>query len=363
MRLGIRCLACLFALTFALLISTNSNGFNTHRPYSLEEYTIRPGLHQDFYRHSCPQAEGIIKATINEMSANYPGIAPALIRLAFHDCFVEGCDASVLLDSVEGVFLSEKNSIPNLNSLRGYDIIDEIKHRLEAVCPETVSCADIIVLSARHAVVMTKGPFIPVKTGRRDSTTSFADLAESNLPSPNDEIRTMIQTFREKGFTAKEMVSLLGAHTVGTAHCRFFQERLTNFNGTGRADPTIDEHFRSHLSSLCSWQTDPAVALDNGSASSFDSHYYRNLEGGRGLLYVDQALMAAPITRSIVDLYASNQDLFYRDFSLAMVKLFNLNVLTGKQGQIRKECSKLVNNSRRSYDEAPFKDPEESFPF
>ncbi|GLJ46395.1 hypothetical protein SUGI_0977810 [Cryptomeria japonica] len=115
-----------------------------------------------------------------------------------------------------------------------------------------------------------------------------------------------------------------------------------------RADPTIDGHFRKHLSSLCSRQADPAVALDNGSASSFDSHYYRNLESGKGLLYVDQALMAAPVTSSIVDLYASNQELFYRDFSLAMVKLFNLNVLTGKQEQIRKECSKLVNGSGRS---------------
>ncbi|GLJ46394.1 hypothetical protein SUGI_0977770 [Cryptomeria japonica] len=127
-----------------------------------------------------------------------------------------------------------------------------------------------------------------------------------------------------------------------------YMERLSSFNGSGRADPTIDGHFRKHLSSLCSRQADPAVALDNGSASSFDSHYYRNLESGRGLLYVDQALMAAPVTRSIVDLYASNQELFYRDFSLAMVKLFNLNVLTGKQGQISKECSKLVNSSGRS---------------
>ncbi|XP_059067891.1 peroxidase 35-like [Cryptomeria japonica] len=126
------------------------------------------------------------------------------------------------------------------------------------------------------------------------------------------------------------------------------QERLSNFNGSRRADPTIDGHFRKHLSSLCSRQADPAVALDNGSASSFDSHYYRNLESGKGLLYVDQALMAAPVTSSIVDLYASNQELFYRDFSLAMVKLFNLNVLTGKQEQIRKECSKLVNGSGRS---------------
>ncbi|KAH9328251.1 hypothetical protein KI387_000359, partial [Taxus chinensis] len=204
-----------------------------------------------FYHKSCPLAEKIIDSTIDELSANSSGIAPALIRLAFHDCFVEGCDASVLLDSVEGAIPSEKDSVPNKNSLKGYHFIDTIKQRLEEACPETVSCADIIVLSARHAVVMSGGRFFNVKTGRRDSTSSFGSLAESNLPSPFEDIQTMISKFKGKGFTERAMVSLLGAHTIGKAHCRFFEARLSNFNGTGHPDPTMDGLFRSRLSTLC----------------------------------------------------------------------------------------------------------------
>ena len=67
---------------------------------------------------------------------------------------VQGCDASVLLDAVNGV-RSEKDYPPN-ETLKGFDIIDSIKAELEAACPGIVSCADILVLAAREVVVLVK---------------------------------------------------------------------------------------------------------------------------------------------------------------------------------------------------------------
>lgn len=67
----------------------------------------------------------------------------------------QGCDASVLLDNSESI-VSEKEAGPNKNSLRGFDVIDEIKHTLEEACPLTVSCADILALAARDAVVLVR---------------------------------------------------------------------------------------------------------------------------------------------------------------------------------------------------------------
>lgn len=65
----------------------------------------------------------------------------------------QGCDASVLLDD-HPTFVSEKKAVPNKNSLRGFEVIDEIKAKLEQACPETVSCADILALAARGSTVL-----------------------------------------------------------------------------------------------------------------------------------------------------------------------------------------------------------------
>lgn len=64
---------------------------------------------------------------------------------------MQGCDASVLLDDADGI-VSEKNAVPNKNSLRGFEVIDFIKALLEEACPLTVSCADILAIAARDAV-------------------------------------------------------------------------------------------------------------------------------------------------------------------------------------------------------------------
>lgn len=68
-------------------------------------------------------------------------------------CLFQGCDASVLLDDTHD-FVGEKTAAPNLNSLRGFEVINEIKSELELVCPQTVSCADILATAARDSVLL-----------------------------------------------------------------------------------------------------------------------------------------------------------------------------------------------------------------
>ena len=50
--------------------------------------------------------------------------------------------------------MCEKGTLPNKNSVRGYEVIDEIKSALEKECPQTVSCADILTIAALNSAVL-----------------------------------------------------------------------------------------------------------------------------------------------------------------------------------------------------------------
>lgn len=69
-----------------------------------------------------------------------------------HARALQGCDGSVLLDDTT-TFIGEKTAPPNNNSIRGFDVVDSIKSQVESLCPQVVSCADILAVAARDAVV------------------------------------------------------------------------------------------------------------------------------------------------------------------------------------------------------------------
>ena len=52
---------------------------------------IRDGsnLEYDFYRDTCPQAEGIVRSALTRIYFEHRDVAPALLRLFFHDCFIQ----------------------------------------------------------------------------------------------------------------------------------------------------------------------------------------------------------------------------------------------------------------------------------
>ncbi|KAK9098922.1 hypothetical protein Syun_025967 [Stephania yunnanensis] len=306
------------------------------------------GLEFDYYRENCPRSEQIVRSLVRQFHIARPDATPSLLRLVFHDCFVQGCDASVLLDSAEAEgFQSEKDTQPN-ETLKGFELIELIKAEIEQECPEIVSCADILVLAAREAVVLSGGPFYPLHTGRRDSSMSFPEIASFELPNPHDRIIKTLFSFASRGFNERETVALLGAHNVGIVHCKFFHNRLYNFGGSGEPDPPIEPAFLDLLRSK--WNNsrarngatmeEPGMLLNYGASSpEFGTHYFRSLVQGKGILFADQQLMASEGTAQWVRAYAADGPMFMRDFAQAMMKLSNLRVLTRPLGEIRRVCS------------------------
>ncbi|XP_059639572.1 putative Peroxidase 48 [Cornus florida] len=331
-------------------------------------------LEYDFYRETCPNAARIVRSTMSRIVFEHRTAPAQLLRLLFHDCFIEGCDASVLLDDSNGNknHSIEKDAIPN-KTLKGFNHIDLIKEELEEVCPGVVSCADILVLATRDGVLMAGGLYYPVLMGRRDSDRSYFQRAMAEIPKPDGNVTETLRLFGLRGFSERETVALLGSHNIGKIGCEFIQPRLNNFLETGQPDPTIAADFIDDMITNCgdgnssarngapspigsSAMNESNVGMGSyqemlssiSSGSGFDSHYYQSLLRGRGLLFADQQLMANEKTAEAVRDYAADVALFRMDFARAMVKLSSLGVLTESQGQVRHTCSLPVVSNKQN---------------
>lgn len=299
------------------------------------------GLKIGFYKNTCPQAEEIVKKAAASFISRAPSLAAPLLRMHFHDCFVRGCDGSVLLNSTSSN-QAEKDAFPNL-SLRGYQVIDAAKDALEKKCPGVVSCADILALVARDAVSMMNGPYWQVPTGRRDGRVSQLQDALNNLPAPTFGISALKSSFAAKGLSVKDLAVLSGGHTLGMSHCSSFTNRLYNFTGKNDADPSMDPNYVAQLKTKCKPNdATTIVEMDPGSAKKFDVDYYTLVSKRRGLFQSDAALLTDSTTNAYVQLQRTSKSTFAKDFGVSMVNMGNIGVLTGNSGEIRKKCY-LVN--------------------
>ncbi|GAU40097.1 hypothetical protein TSUD_389470 [Trifolium subterraneum] len=225
-----------------------------------------------FYSSTCPQAESIVKSTVTSHVNSDSSLAPGLLRLHFHDCFVQ------------------------------------------------------------------------VPTGRRDGRVSQAS-GVNNLPAPSDSVDVQKRKFAEKGLNTQDLVTLVGGHTIGTVACQFFNKRLYNFTINGGSDPSIDPSFLLQLQTLCPQNNGATnrVAFDTGSQNKFDNSYYANLRNGRGILQSDQTLWNDASTKAFVQRYLGLRGLlgltFNVEFGESMVKMSNIEVKTGSNGEIRNICS------------------------
>ncbi|CAO2821388.1 unnamed protein product [Amaranthus hypochondriacus] len=301
-------------------------------------------LQRGYYMQSCPMAEFIIKDEVQRAYYSNRGYAAGLVRLHFHDCFVRGCDASVLLDSTPGS-KAEKDDPANNPSLRGFDVIDNAKARLEDICPGVVSCADIVAYAARDSVELSGGYGYDVPGGRRDGRISLASDIIKNLPPAFGDAQLMTKIFAAKKLTQDQMVILSGAHTIGRAHCNSFRKRLYNFSTSTAQDPSINSMYAAQLKQQCPSENDGSniiVPMDPVSPFVSDTAYYNNIINNRGLFTSDQSLLSDPSTAKLVYQYARNPSLWGRKFADAMVAMGQVEVLTGDQGEIRANC-RVVN--------------------
>ncbi|KAH8496443.1 hypothetical protein H0E87_019274 [Populus deltoides] len=142
------------------------------------------------------------------------------IILPKEEPLANGLGASVLLDDTEN-FVGEKSWTIEL---------ELVKSDLESVCPETVSCADILAVVANDSVLLE------VQMGRKDSLSASKAAATGNIRAPNSSV----SNFQNAGIIQNDMVALSGAHTIGKARCSTFSSRFLCPGNYGGRDVYVD---------------------------------------------------------------------------------------------------------------------------
>ncbi|KAK6776008.1 hypothetical protein RDI58_027009 [Solanum bulbocastanum] len=233
-----------------------------------------------------------------------------------------------------------------------------------------------------------------------DSTTTSHTLAETDLPGPFDPLVRLISGFAKKGLSTRDMVALLGSHSIGQVQCFLFRDRIYS-NGTDidaefastrrRRCPQEDQNDQvllggrstddivlEYSNSPRTFAFDYAAAMvrmedispiysngtniDAGFASTrrrqcpqedqngnlapldlvnqLDNNYYKNLIQ-RKVLQSDQVLLSGGSTDNIVIEYTNNPRTFAFDFAAAMIKMGDINSLTGQNGIIGTVCGAI----------------------
>ncbi|KAJ8767478.1 hypothetical protein K2173_017522 [Erythroxylum novogranatense] len=301
-------------------------------------------LRKNFYGSTCPNVESIVRSAVQKKFQQTFVTAPATLRLFFHDCFVRGCDASVLLASPTGN--AEKDHPDDLSLAGdGFDTVIKAKAAVDSVpqCKNKVSCADILALAARDVIVLAGGPFYQVELGRRDGRISTKASVQHRLPQPEFNLDQLNTMFAFHGLNQTDMVALSGAHTIGFSHCSRFSKRIYNFRSGNRIDPSLNLQYALQLRNMCPLKVDPRIAinLDPTTPQRFDNAYYVNLQQGKGLLTSDQVLFSDRRSRATVNLFASNNAAFQQAFVSAITKLGRVGILTGNRGEIREDCTRI----------------------
>jgi len=186
------------------------------------------------------------------------------------------------------------------------DVLEPIKRRFP-----WITYADLWTLAGATAVEAMGGPVIPWRPGRSDARDSSECPPDGRLPSADKGAPHIRDVFGRMGFDDREMVALIGAHTLGRCHpansgfVNPWTEKPTAFDNAYFVDLMEKDWRRKE------WD---------------GPMQYEDSTGKLMMLPTDMALIDDPHFKRIVKDYADDEQLFFEDFSAAFSKLMELGV-------------------------------------
>ena len=248
-----------------------------------------------------------LKRDVKDALLNNKVIAfPIACRVAWHASGTfDARDGSGGSDGGTMRFEPEKSDPANA----GLGIVRDMLHEVHKKYPD-VSQADIFTLAGALSIEFAGGPHVPHAFGRTDDSDGSRCPAHGRLPDASQGATHLRDVFHRMGMSDRDIVALSGAHTLG--RCHFVR---SGYDGKWTRSPLRfdNEYFRNLIH--YTWKP-----------REWDGQLqYTDVETGElMMLPTDVALKTDANFRPYAELYARDQEAFFRDFSAAYSRLLAL---------------------------------------
>jgi len=232
---------------------------------------------------------------------------PVLVRLAWH--------ASGTYDKETGTggsngatmrFSPEADHGANAGLKAARDFLEPVKAKFP-----WITYSDLWILAGVTAIQEMLGPQIPYRPGRSDKDVA-ACTPDGRLPDAAQGQDHLRNIFYRMGFNDQEIVALAGAHALGRCHTD-----RSGYDGPWTFSPTVltNDYYKLLLGEKWQWKKwdGPKQYEDKKTKSLM-------------MLPADMALIQDKKFKVWIEKYANDNDLFFKDFSAVIVKLFELGV-------------------------------------
>ncbi|RMZ66483.1 ligninase LG6 precursor [Pyrenophora seminiperda CCB06] len=247
---------------------------------------------------SCPAVWSKVATDLQAEFTGCPAAARQSIRSVFHDCINNACDGSLVL--TDECSRAENSGLLNIcKKIQGWST------------KYSVGVADMLQFAAAQAIsACPLGPKVPIFIGRQDSNVS---APIHSVPGSRDPLDSILAAFSAKGFNAKDVVALMGTHSVA----------LQFFDDPSQAGKSLD--------------STPAV---------YDTVFYKETKQGTApyTLLSDKRLSNSSQTEDVWNSFIDNGNAW----ATAFVDAWSRFAVIGNTPSQMADCSSLVPASKTS---------------
>jgi cytochrome c peroxidase len=263
----------------------------------------------DFFSSKKPEKPvwSAVRQMVNSIIDDDQTFGPLFVRLAWH--------ASGTYDKATGTGGSNGATMRfppecKWGANNGLDIARNALEAIKTAHPD-ISYGDLWTFAGCVAIEKMGGPKVPWYEGRTDKADGSTCVPDGRLPDAAKDAVHIRDIFYRMGFNDREIVALIGAHTLGFCH-----KDRSGYDGPWTPDPfTFDNTFFTLLLNV-PWR----VKLGSNPVQ------FEDPKGELMMLPGDLALIIDPNFRKYVEVYAKDKDAFFKDFAAAFGRMIAFGV-------------------------------------